>query len=155
MALTITSPAFGDGDTIPVQYTADGEGISPPLSFEGVPDDAVGLALICNDPDAPRAGGFKHWVAWGMAPDIGGLPENLPPTATVADPKLVQGSNSAGRAGYRGPSPPPGRPHRYQFTLYALSVPVDLAPGAGAAELEDAMARSIIAQATLTGMYGR
>jgi len=67
----------------------------------------------------------------------------------------VQGDNSAGQIGYRGPSPPPGRPHRYQFRLYALAAAVDLAPGATKAQLEDAMGRAIVAQATLTGVYGR
>ncbi len=155
MAMTITSPAFGDGESIPVQYTADGDDISPPLQFDGVPDEAVELALICHDPDAPRAGGWTHWVAWGMAPDIGGLPENVPPDPKASAPGVTQGENSWGRIGYGGPSPPPGRPHRYQFTLYALSAPVGLEPGASAAALEAAMGRSVVAEAMLTGICGR
>lgn len=155
MDLSITSSAFADGDTIPTKYTADGAGVSPPLEFAGVPEGAAELALICNDPDAPRAGGFTHWVVYGMAPDIGGLPEGVPPTPTVAQPKLVQGLNSRGESGYRPPSPPPGPAHRYQFRLYALAAPLGLPPGATQAELEAAMAVGIIAEALLEGKYGR
>ncbi|MEA3401848.1 MAG: YbhB/YbcL family Raf kinase inhibitor-like protein [Armatimonadota bacterium] len=155
MALSITSSAFSDGETIPVKYTADGEDVSPPLSFEGVPEDAAELALICHDPDAPRAGGWTHWVVYGMAPDIGGLPEAVPTTPTVDEPKLVQGSNSWPKTGYGGPAPPAGPAHRYQFTVYALSEELDLEPGATKDELEAAMEGTIIAEAMLEGLYGR
>lgn len=153
--LTITSSAFEDGATIPRKYTADGEDVSPPLTFAGVPEGAVELALICHDPDAPREGGWTHWVVYGMAPDIGGLPEAVPAEERVEEPGLVQGVNSANKIGYMGPSPPAGPPHRYQFTLYALSEKLDLAPGATKAELEAAMEGKVIAEAMLTGMYGR
>ncbi len=155
MAMVITSPAFTDGARIPVKYTADGDDVSPPLRFDAVPEEAVELTLICHDPDAPRAGGWTHWVAWGMAADSGGLPENVRPAPRVEDLGLMQGENSWGRIGYGGPSPPPGKPHRYQFTLYALSAPVNLAPGATKDRLLDAMGRSIVAEAMLTGIYGR
>ncbi|MGC9319633.1 MAG: YbhB/YbcL family Raf kinase inhibitor-like protein, partial [Armatimonadota bacterium] len=89
MALSITSPAFSDGETIPVKYTDDGEDISPPLTFEGVPEGTAELALICHDPDAPRPGGWTHWVVYGMAPDIGGLPEGVPTEPTLDEPELV------------------------------------------------------------------
>jgi len=155
MAMRITSSAFGDGETIPTKYTADGAGVSPPLEFAGVPPDTVGLALICNDPDAPRAGGFTHWVVYGMWPDTGGLPEGVPTAPTVAQPTLVQGLNSRGEYGYVPPSPPPGKPHRYQFRLYALAAPLDLGHSATQAELEAAMGDMILAQALLEGRYGR
>ncbi|MGD9497043.1 MAG: YbhB/YbcL family Raf kinase inhibitor-like protein [Armatimonadota bacterium] len=155
MAMTIRSPAFADGERIPVKYTADGANISPPLRFDGVPEGSAELALVCHDPDAPGPGGFTHWVAYGMAPGIDGLPEGVPPTATVDKPSLTQGRNSAGRVGYRGPSPPPGRPHRYQFRLYALARKLQLDAGASKEQLEAAMAGAITEQALLTGMYGR
>jgi Raf kinase inhibitor-like YbhB/YbcL family protein len=155
MSLSVTSPAFGDGETIPTKYTADGAGISPPLEFAGVPEGAVELALICHDPDAPRVGGFTHWVVYGMAPDIGGLPEAVPTTPTVTSPKLAQGKNSAGGFGYRPPSPPPGPAHRYQFRLYALDAALGLKPGATQAELEVAMDGTIMAMALLEGLYER
>jgi len=155
MALNIGSTAFSDGETIPAKYTADGEDVSPPLSFKGVPEKAAELALICHDPDAPREGGWTHWVVYGMAPEIGGLPEGVPTESTVDDPKLVQGENSSGGTGYHGPAPPPGSPHRYQFKLYALSDPVDLEPGATKDELEATMEGKVIGEAMLEGLYAR
>lgn len=153
--LTITSTAFEDGATIPQKYTADGEDISPPLGFAGVPEGAAELALICHDPDAPREGGWTHWVVYGMAPDIGGLPEAVPVEERVDDPGLVQGVNSGGKIGYMGPSPPAGPAHRYQFTVYALAEKLNLEPGATKAELESAIEGKVVGEAMLTGMYGR
>jgi len=155
-SLMVRSSAFNEGDRIPTEYTADGEGISPPLEFSGVPDDAVALALVMHDPDAPRAGGFTHWVVYHMSPDISKLPEGIPGAEVVEDHALTQGENSRGDIGYTGPAPPKGdEPHRYQFTLYALSEKLDLAPGATKEELESAMQGKIVDQTTLTGMYGR
>lgn len=155
MAWTISSSAFDDGDMIPEKYTDDGEDVSPPLSFEGVPDDAVAIVLICHDPDAPRPGGWTHWVVYGMAPDIGGLPEGVPTEPTVSDPELIQGENTWGNIGYGGPAPPEGSPHRYQFRGYALSEPLDLDPGATKEEVEAAMQGSVVGEAMLEGLYGR
>lgn len=155
MDWTITSDAFADGEIIPEKYTADGADVSPPLTFAGVPEDAVELALICHDPDAPRKGGWTHWVVYGMAPEIGGLPEGIPPQETLDDPKLIQGVNSGGDIGYMGPAPPPGRPHRYQFRGYALGERLELEPGATKDQLEAAMDGKIIGQAMLEGLYGR
>ncbi len=155
MDWTISSSAFDDGDTIPVKYTADGENISPPLSFEGVPEGAVEIALICHDPDAPREGGWTHWVVYGMPPDIDGLPEDVPAEPTLDDPQLVQGENSWEAFGYGGPSPPAGDPHRYQFRGYALSETLDLDPGATKQEVEAAMNGKILGEAMLEGLYGR
>lgn len=155
VGLTITSSAFEEGATIPQKYTADGEDVSPPLSFAGVPEGAAELALICHDPDAPREGGWTHWVVYGMAPDIGGLPEAVPVEERVDDPGLVQGVNSGGKIGYMGPSPPAGPAHRYQFTVYALAEKLNLEPGATKAELESAIEGKVVGEAMLTGMYGR
>jgi len=154
-AWSITSSAFEDGATIPQKYTADGEDVSPPLSFEGAPAGAMEIALICHDPDAPREGGWTHWVVYGMAPEIGGLPEAVPAEERIEEPGLVQGVNSGEKIGYMGPSPPAGPAHRYQFTAYALSEKLDLEPGATKAELEAAMEGKVIGEAMLTGMYGR
>lgn len=150
----LTSSAFTDGGTIPTQYTADGPDISPPLAWTAPPSGTTELALICDDPDAP-AGTWTHWVVYGMAPDLTGLKENLPKQGTVTDPKLLQGTNSFGKTGWGGPSPPPGKPHHYQFTLYALRAKLDLKPGVERAELEKAMEGKVLGKAQLTGLYGR
>lgn len=151
---SLTSSAFTDGGTIPKQYTADGPDVSPPLAWTAPPAGTAELALICDDPDAP-AGTWTHWVVYGMAPDLTGLKEDTPKEESVADPKLTQGINSFGKTGWGGPSPPPGKPHRYQFTLYALSAKLNLQPGAEKAALQKAMEKKVLAQAQLTGTYGR
>ncbi len=154
--MIITSSAFKDGRTIPVTYTADGENISPPLQFSKVPQETTELALIMHDPDAPMEGGFTHWVVYGMPPDTTELPEDIPTEPTVEEPALAQGVNSADETGYIGPAPPEGdEAHHYNFTLYALSEGLDLEPGATKDELESAMEDRIVAETTLTGMYGR
>lgn len=155
MGWMITSPVFAGGETIPVRYTDDGEDISPPLTFSDIPTGTAELALICHDPDAPREGGWTHWVVYGMPATLQGLPEAVPAEERLSDPPLIQGENSWGNIGYGGPAPPPGNPHRYQFTLYALSETLELEPGATKAELEAAMEGNIIDQAMLEGLYGR
>jgi len=153
--MMITSTAFKNGERIPVKYTADGENVSPPLQWTGVPEETIRLALICHDPDAPREGGFTHWVLYGLQPNVSGLPENMPKTTSGGDVPCLQGFNSAGKPGYMGPSPPPGKPHRYQFTLYALSDDVTFEAPPDRAKLLKAMEGHITAQTTLEGLYGR
>jgi len=153
--MQITSAAFEDGERIPAKFTADGEDVSPPLSFAGVPGDAAELVLICHDPDARRAGGWTHWLAYGMTPDISGLPEAVPNDPTVPAYGLTQGDNSWGKTGYGGPDPPPGGPHRYQFMLYAVRPPLSLQPGATRDEVEAAITDTVVAEAMLEGLYGR
>ena len=155
MELTITSGAFADGDVIPARYTPDGENISPPLAFSAVPEGTVELALIVHDPDAPREGGWTHWVVYGMSPDIGGLPEALPAEGLPDGPTVVQGTNTGGEIGYMGPAPPPGQAHRYQFRLYALSERTGREQGATHDELQAAMLGRIIDEAMLEGLYRR
>jgi Raf kinase inhibitor-like YbhB/YbcL family protein len=112
-----------------------------------VPDGASSLALILDDPDAP-GGTFTHWLAWRLEPAAGGLGEG--------EAAPVEGRNDFGATGYRGPCPPPGHgPHRYFFRLHALEDALELEPGAGRAELEQALARRSVAVAELMGTYER
>jgi Raf kinase inhibitor-like YbhB/YbcL family protein len=153
MALTITSTVFRDGAAIPKKYTCDGQDVSPPLAWTGVPANAKSLALICDDPDAPM-GTWVHWVLWGMTPSTPSLPEGVP-----RDPVLPggarQGLNSGSKAGYNGPCPPPGKPHRYFFKLYALDTVLDLPERANKAALEQAMKGHVLTQGQIMGTYGR
>jgi Raf kinase inhibitor-like YbhB/YbcL family protein len=150
--LAVVSEAFVDQGPVPAEYAGDG-GVSPPLSFEGVPAEAVELALTVVDPDAP-GGEFVHWVIYTVPATAGGLPEGVPNEATPADPPgAVQGTNDFGNIGYGGPDPPGGETHRYVFTLYAVSEPVALEAGAERDELLAAIEGLIIAQAELTGTY--
>ena len=147
MAIQLTSNAFTEGGTIPRRQTCDGEDISPPLSWSGIPPETQSLALIVDDPDAPR-GDWVHWVLFDLPPDLGGLPEGISGKGTA-------GKNDFGRTGYGGPCPPRGSNHRYYFKLYALDQVLGLPSGATKQDVEAAMAGHILAQGQLMGRYSR
>ena len=153
MALTVSSSAFKEGDRIPAKYTCQGQDVSPPLAWGEPPAGTQSVALIVDDPDAP-GGVFTHWVLFNIPPDSRNLPEAVPTQAELASGAL-QGKTDFGRIGYGGPCPPPGRPHRYQFTLYALDQPLGLEGGASKKQLLSAMEGHILAQGQLTGTYQR
>ena len=119
--LELRSPAFALGEAIPQKYTCQGDNVSPPLEWSQIPDGALSLALIVEDPDAPMRT-WVHWVLYNLPPTSTGLPEH------VADADLpegtLQGKSSFGKPGYGGPCPPTGQ-HRYYFHLYALDIRVD------------------------------
>lgn len=150
--LTVTSTAFRDGETIPTKYTADGANVSPPLSISGVPSGSKSIALICDDPDAPR-GTFVHWVLFNWPVREKSIPENVPPVQKLAN-GAMQGKNDFGRIGYGGPAPPSGV-HRYYFKVYALDIKLDLKPGSTKQQLEKAMKDHIVGKGQLMGRYGR
>ena len=143
----LESSAFDHAQPIPNRYTCDSEDFSPPLRWANVPDEARSLALLVDDPDAPR-GVFTHWVAWGLDPRAGGLDEG--------EAAPGEGRNDFGRVGYRGPCPPPGHGrHRYVFRLYALDQQLKLPSGAGKVDLEQAIAGHVLTTAELVGTYER
>ncbi|HEY3191685.1 MAG TPA: YbhB/YbcL family Raf kinase inhibitor-like protein [Solirubrobacterales bacterium] len=145
--LELSSPAFDHGEPIPEKHTADGQGTSPPLEWNFVPEATRSMALIVLDPDAP-SGDFIHWLAWNIDPEAGGLQEGAPAPA--------QGTHGFGGPGYAGPAPPPGHgPHRYFFHLYALDTDLDLEHGASRDQLETAIDGHVLAEAELMGTYGR
>lgn len=150
--LRLSSPAFADGATIPKRYTADGEAVSPPLTWNDGPDGTVSFALILEDPDAPR-GTFTHWLVWNLDATEHKLPEDIQKSAELYC--IRQGENDFGGSGYGAPSPPPGPPHRYVFRLFALDVKPDVRSGATRKDLERAMQGHILAEARLVGIYGR
>jgi Raf kinase inhibitor-like YbhB/YbcL family protein len=145
----LTSPAFGEGQPIPRPYTCDGEDRIPPLAWEGLNPYAREVALVVEDPGAPRRP-FVHWVVWGLPPfarlDGGRLPEGT-----------RQGRNGYGRRAWDGPCPPRGDPpHKYVFTLFVLGRPLDLESGASAADLKRALIRAwLLETGHLTGVYRR
>jgi Raf kinase inhibitor-like YbhB/YbcL family protein len=142
----LTSRSFTDGEPIPQRHACDGEDVSPPLAWVDVPAGTGSLALLVDDPDAP-GGSFTHWTAWGLVPAAGGL------GAGEAVPR--EGRNDFGTIGYRGPCPPPGKPHRYVFRLHALAGDLDLEPGARRRDVERALAGRTLATAELIGTYER
>jgi len=147
--LTVASIAFPAGSTIPLRHSAYGEGLSPALSWSGVPAGTQSLALMLEDPDAVSARPFVHWLAWDVNPASGGLPEGVSPDAAG----LVQGRNNRGAIGYFGPRPHGSRPHHYHFQLFALDRRLDLARGADREALLAAMNGHVIARGDLVGMF--
>jgi len=152
MPLKISSSAFDDGQMIPSRFTCDGDDISPPLTWSGVPDAARSLALICDDPDAPM-GTFVHWVLFNLPGDTRELPEGLS-TAGEREDGSLQGQNDFGNLGYGGPCPPGGT-HRYNFKVYALDAMVDLKSGAKKSRLLEAMEGHVLDEGKLVGKYSR
>jgi len=146
-AMTITSPEFKHNAVIPSKFTCDGSDINPRLMISNVPAGAKSLALIVDDPDAPR-GTWVHWVVWNIDPATKEIPENSVP------PKASQGLNDFRKQAYGGPCPPPGT-HRYFFKLYALDTTPALSANANKATLEAAMKGHILAQCELVGRYSR
>ncbi len=151
--MQLTSTAFTNGAPIPAKHTCEGKDVSPPLQWGGVPAAAKSLALIADDPDAP-VGTWVHWVLYDLPPGITELAEDAPKTQTLPGGGR-QGLNDFHKLGYGGPCPPPGKPHRYFFKLYALDKPLELKPGAAKKDVERAMAKHILAEAQLMGTYQR
>jgi len=150
--MVLTSPVFQEGGRIPSGYTCDGIGISPPLAWSGAPEGTKSVALIIDDPDAPR-GIFTHWVIFNIPATDNRLSENVPPSGILSN-GATQGSNSGGRIGYTSPCPPSGT-HHYVFHLYALDTRLNLQAGATKQDLLIAIAGHILAEAQLTGLYSR
>lgn len=152
MAMEIRSTAFADGGAIPVRHTCQGENISPPLSWAGIPAGTKSLVLIVDDPDAPDPRAPKmtwvHWVLFNLPAAGAGLPEavNELPLGTG------EGLNDWQKTGYGGPCPPIGR-HRYFHKLYALDIVFDGLERPTKAQLETAMAGHVLGQAQLVGTY--
>ena len=146
--LAVASPAFAAGAAIPARFTCRGADRSPPLRWSGVPSGTVEVALVVDDPDAP-GGTFVHWLLTGVAPATTALAEGAPP------PGARQLRNSAGTAAYAGPCPPSGPPHRYRFTVYALSRHPGVAAGASPGAAVAAIQAAASARGRLVGTFGR
>ena len=152
MAIEIESSAFMQGAAIPETFTCDGKDVSPVLTWGSGPEGTRAWALIVDDPDAPSKT-WVHWVLYNL-PDStralsSGVPSgDLPGVGT-------QGKNDFGKQSYGGPCPPPGKPHRYFFRLYALDAPLDLPAGATRDQVDRAMEGHILGRGELMGTYAR
>jgi Raf kinase inhibitor-like YbhB/YbcL family protein len=147
--MRLRSPAFADGDAIPLRYTCDGDETSPPLRWTKPPAATRELALVMEDPDAP-SGTFVHWTVDSLSPAVTGLDQGNPPI----DAK--QGENSFGKRGYSGPCPPNGdKPHHYVFTLYALHSALPLDADAQPNDVRKAIAKQALARGRLVGRFMR
>ncbi len=145
--MKISSSAFEGNTSIPPKYTCDGMDINPPIKFEAVPASAKSLALIVDDPDAPR-GTWVHWVVWNIDPKTAEIKEGSVPAGAA------QGITDFKRNDYGGPCPPSGT-HRYFFKLYALDANLAIKQSSTKADLEGAMKGHIIDRAEIIGLYQR
>ena len=146
MEMTITSPAFMEGEAVPLKFSCDGDNLSPELIWSGIPEGTASLVFIMDDPDAP-VGLWVHWVLFNLPANSSGLAEG-------ATGQGVDGLNSWGETGYGGPCPPGGT-HRYFHKLYALDVTLELESGATKDAVEAAMEGHILSQTELMGTYTR
>lgn len=152
MSLTLISTAFSNGASIPGNYTCEGQDLSPPLSWEGIPEQTRSLVLIVDDPDAPNPKAPKktwvHWILYNIPPDTTSLPENVQSLPAGTE----EGVNDWKKVGYGGPCPPIGR-HRYFHKLYALDTVLEGLHKPTKKQLETAMEGHILAKAELIGTY--
>ena len=157
--IVVTSPALRADQPIPRDYTADGRNWSPPLGWSGVPAGAKSIAVVCEDPDAGNPPPFVHWVIYNIPSSATGVPENIPFEPGAPMPAqmagAIQGLSGFRRPFYRGPAPPPGKPHHYHFVVYAVDGAIDLKPGLTRAELLDAIKGHVVGQGELIAIYER
>lgn len=151
--IEISSPAFGNGDSIPVEFTCDGSDSSPPLRWSEPPAGTRALAIVVDDPDAPRRI-FRHWSVYNIPSGTRSLKESRPTTPQLENTTL-QGKNDFGRTGYGGPCPPSGQEHEYVFFIYALTEPLELGAGASPDEVARAIRGRVLGTGTFSGMYAR
>jgi Raf kinase inhibitor-like YbhB/YbcL family protein len=153
MSFSLQSPSFSSGRPIPKKFSCEGSDTSPALQWAEPPANTQSFVLIADDPDAP-AGTWTHWVAYDLPASLRQLPEGVSKQAGLAQ-SGAQGINDFGKTGYGGPCPPPGKPHRYFFKLYALDAKLNLKPGAGKQQVESAMQGHVLGKAELMGTHQR
>jgi Raf kinase inhibitor-like YbhB/YbcL family protein len=160
--LTVTSPTLKANEVVPIDHTADGKNLSPALNWTGAPAGTKQFALVYDDPDVafgnpPQT--FVHWVVYNIPGTAKGLPGELPMDAVLTAPPeiagTIQGLSGFKRTGYRGPAPPPGKPHHYTWTVYALDAELKLDQGLNRNQLMEAIKGHIIGQGSLVAIYER
>ena len=157
--IVVSSPTLVADQTMPRDYTPDGRNLSPPLAWSDLPAATKEIAVICEDPDAGNPPPFVHWVIYKIPATAKGLPEgiSIDPEAKMpaAIAGAIQGVSGFRRAIYRGPAPPPGKPHHYHFVVYALDADLGLKPGLTRADLLSAIQGHVIGQGEIVSIYER
>ena len=158
--ITVTSPTLKANEVVPIDHTADGKNLSPALMWSGAPANTKQFALVYDDPDVVFGGQtFVHWVVYKIPGTAKGLPAELPMDAVLTAPAeiagTIQGLSGFKRTGYRGPAPPPGKPHHYTWTVYALDAELPLEQGLNRNQLLEAIKGHIIGQGSLVAIYER
>jgi Raf kinase inhibitor-like YbhB/YbcL family protein len=156
-SIAVTSSAFGDGGELPARFTADGEGISPPLQWTGVPEGAAEIVLLVEDADSPTPYPLVQAIVWNLSPEDGSLAEGAMPQEAQPATSPSMGVNSYLRIGYLPPDPPPGHgPHNYAFQVFALRTPLVIETAApGRTELVAALHAFAVAKGMLIATYER
>lgn len=149
----LKSNAFQNEGNIPPRFTCEGDNVSPELTWTGAPQGTRSFALVVHDPDAPRAGGYTHWLVFNIPASITHIAENAPKQTNLPGGG-VQGRNDGGNVGYTGPCPPSGT-HRYYFRLYAVDKELELKDGADKASLEQALKGHVLGETEFMGRYKR
>ena len=158
--IIVTSPTLRANEVVPIDHTADGKNVSPALTWSGAPANTRQFALVYDDPDVVFGGQtFVHWVVYKIPGTAKGLPAELPMDAVLTAPAeiagTIQGLSGFKRTGYRGPAPPPGKPHHYTWTVYALDAELPLEQGLNRNQLMEAIKGHIIGQGSLVAIYER
>jgi len=151
--ISVMVEGFNEGEMIPDEFTCNGKDISPLIYWKEIPAGTKSITLIMDDPDAP-GGTFVHWVIYNMPAQTRNLPKGMPVDKTLVDGSM-QGMTDFGKPGYGGPCPPPGKPHRYFFKVYALDMKLNLPVGASKNQVESAMKGHILADGEMMGKYQR
>ncbi|MGH7283774.1 MAG: YbhB/YbcL family Raf kinase inhibitor-like protein [Polyangiaceae bacterium] len=147
-SITVTSGQFSENAAIAVDYSCDGKDMMPSIAWSSPPPATKSIAVIIDDPDAP-GGTFTHFIAYGIAPDTHELKAGAEP-----GPPVRIGKNDFGSVRYNGPCPPQGEEHRYRFQVYALDVALTNPEGLGRSDVDSAMSGHVLAEGTLTGLFG-
>jgi len=149
MGIEVSSPAFEPGGSIPRKHTGEGQDVSPALRWSGLPEETKEIALICDDPDAPRTEPWVHWVVYKIPADRTGLPEG-------GAQEALEGNNDFGAQGYGGPMPPRSHGvHHYHFKIYALDAELEAVTGLTKDRLLEAIEGHILEEGELIGTYER
>lgn len=155
-SITLRSMAFEDGAPMPARFTADGAGVSPPLSWSGLPPATAALALLVEDVDAPFPRPLVHLVLHAIPPTLHGLAEGAVPQSKARSRMFTAGRNSFGRLGWLPPSPVPGHgPHRYVFQVFALDIDQGHAGATGRGDLVGMMTGHVLAKGAMTAIFER
>ena len=158
-ALELTSPDVSDGQLFPQKFVCaaqGGENVSPAYAWSGVPAEARSLAITIHDPDAPREGGFWHWLLVDIPPTATGIAQGAAAAGKVPVAGAVPLPNGAGHANYDGPCPPAGKPHHYVTTLYALPMArADVNASTPPGGVGDWLAKHAIAKAVMTPVFAK
>jgi Raf kinase inhibitor-like YbhB/YbcL family protein len=157
--IVVTSPMMSAGELMPRDYAPDGRNMSPPLQWENLPADTEQIAVLCLDHGAGNPPPWVHWIIYNVPGSASGLPEGVPFDPSESMPAelagTAQGNNGWGLAMYRGPAPPVGDLHQYQFLVYALDEALDLPPGLTRGQLLAAIDGHVIAQGEMVTTYER